>query len=182
MFAFSTGLIVGRFQTFHRGHEEMIRCALDVCDTILLFIGSSQESGTQKNPFTYQMRHDVIAKVFKREICAKRLFIHPLPDAGLGNNTAWGEYVLRTAHEYGFNPQIMISGKETRRETWFNDDLFELFIPKTENISATMLRLAMLRDDREMWKRYVPQRTWDMYDQLRPLLIAAQENAETASI
>ena len=183
MYAFSVGLIVGRFQVFHKGHEHMIRSALDICDTVLIFIGSAQEENTQKNPFSYMRRLCTIKKVFYDEIRARRLIIHPLNDIGVGNNAKWGDYVLKTAREtYGINPVIMISGKEERRETWFNDEMAELFIPKAYEISATALRLAMLRDDREYWKKHVPMDIWDEYDDLRRLLIAAQENAETASV
>lgn len=183
MYAFPVGLIVGRFQMFHNGHEHMIRSALDICDTVLVFIGSAQEEKTQNNPFSYMRRLYILKKVFNKEIRARRLIIHPLSDIGVGNNTKWGEYVLKTAREtYGINPTIMISGKEERRETWFSDEMIELFIPKVYEISATALRLAMLRDDRELWKKYVPMEIWDDYDDLRRQLIAAQENAETASI
>lgn len=183
MYAFPVGLIVGRFQVFHNGHEYMIRSALDICDTVLVFIGSAQEENTQKNPFSYTRRLQTLTNVFDKEIRARRLIIKPLNDIGVGNNTKWGEYVLKTAREtYGINPTIMISGKEERRETWFSDEMAELFIPKTYDISATALRLAMLRDDREFWKKHVPIGIWNEYDDLRKLLIAAQENSHTTSM
>lgn len=183
MYAYPVGLVVGRFQMFHNGHEQMIRSALDICDTVLVLVGSAQEHNTQKNPYSYMRRLYILRKVFQNEIKAGRLIIHPINDIGVGNTTKWGEYVLKTAREvYGLNPHIMISGKEDRRESWFNDELAELFIPRAYNVSATALRLAMLRDDREFWKKNVPQVIWDEYDDLRRLLIAAQENAETASI
>ena len=47
---FSLGIMVGRFQTLHIGHEQMIRTGLELCDEVGIFIGSSQESGTEKNP------------------------------------------------------------------------------------------------------------------------------------
>lgn len=183
MYAYPVGLVVGRFQMFHNGHEHMIRSALDICDTVLVFIGSAQEHNTQKNPYSYMRRLYILQKIFEKEIKSRRLIIQPLNDIGVGNTTKWGDYVLKTAREvYGLNPHIMISGKEDRRESWFNDELDELFIPRVYDVSATALRLAMLRDDREFWKKNVPQVIWDEYDDLRRLLIAAQENAETASI
>lgn len=38
MYAFPVGLIVGWFQVFHKGHEYIIRSALDICDTVLIYI------------------------------------------------------------------------------------------------------------------------------------------------
>ena len=183
MLTYPVGLIVGRFQMFHNGHKQMIQCALDACDTVLLLIGSSQKENTKTNPFSYLRRLYIIKKVFGEEVYSGRLVIQPLPDIGIGNNQQWGEYVLNTAREvYGFKPQVMISGKEERREAWFNDEVKELFIPKTCDISATTLREAMIRDDRVFWQKYVPKVIWDEYEDLRRLLIAAQENAKTASV
>ena len=48
---FALGILVGRFQTLHAGHQQMIETALSLCDQVGIFVGSSQESGTQKNPF-----------------------------------------------------------------------------------------------------------------------------------
>ena len=50
---YKLGVLVGRFQTFHTGHEEIIRKAIELCEQVWIFVGSSQESGTLKNPFSY---------------------------------------------------------------------------------------------------------------------------------
>lgn len=182
-YPFKTGLIVGRFQIFHNGHRQMVQTALNSCERVLIFIGSSQEEKTQKNPFSYATRSYIIQSVFAQQIKEGRLLIHPLPDIGVGNNSQWGDYVLTQAREtYYFNPELLISGKEDRRTSWFDASIAELFIPKSYDISATALRLAMLRDDREFWKKHVPMEILDDYDNLRRLLIAAQENTETASV
>ena len=43
---FALGILVGRFQTLHAGHQQMIETALSLCDQAGIFVGSSQESGT----------------------------------------------------------------------------------------------------------------------------------------
>lgn len=48
---FKKGLILGRFQTLHKGHEYIIDKALDLCEEVLILIGSSDKSGTIENPF-----------------------------------------------------------------------------------------------------------------------------------
>ena len=57
---FQLGIIVGRFQTFHTGHLDMVNKACAVCDRVGIFVGSSQESGTLKNPFTYDARYNML--------------------------------------------------------------------------------------------------------------------------
>ena len=48
---YDVGFICGRFQTFHKGHEKLVETGLMLCDRLLIFIGSSQEDGTERNPF-----------------------------------------------------------------------------------------------------------------------------------
>ena len=60
---YKLGIVVGRFQSFHTGHENMINTAVMMCDKVLLLVGSSQESGTMKNPFTYEERKRILHKI-----------------------------------------------------------------------------------------------------------------------
>ena len=57
---YKTGLVLGRFQTFHNGHEYIINKALEICDKVLVFIGSSDKFGTIENPFSYELRKKLI--------------------------------------------------------------------------------------------------------------------------
>ena len=117
MHIFELGITVGRFQTFHNGHADMIGKALDICGKVGVLIGSSQESGTANNPFTYEMREDIL-----RKVVGDRIMISPLPDIGVGNNCKWGEYVIENAVRcFGRAPDLLVSGKEDRRTGWFSD-------------------------------------------------------------
>ena len=42
---YDVGLVCGRFQTFHKGHEKLVDTGLLLCDRLLILIGSAQESG-----------------------------------------------------------------------------------------------------------------------------------------
>ena len=65
---YKTGLVLGRFQTFHKGHEYIINKALEICSKVLVFIGSSDKDGTQENPFSYELRKKLIKKIYENEI------------------------------------------------------------------------------------------------------------------
>ena len=65
---FDLGIMVGRFQTFHIGHAYMIEKAVAVCEHVGVFVGSSQESGTAKNPFTYEQRETYLRRAFGDKI------------------------------------------------------------------------------------------------------------------
>ena len=179
---FALGILVGRFQVVHAGHEQMIRTAMALCDRVGIFIGSSQESGTSKNPFPYALRRQLLENLFGGEV-----EIYPLPDIGVGNTAAWGDYVLENVRSrFGCLPELLVSGKESRRLDWFDSlrgvRIAELYIPKIINISASKMREYLIADDRAAWESYVNPKNHPLYPQLRALALASQENRETQSI
>lgn len=178
---FSLGIMVGRFQTLHSGHEYMIRTALSLCERVGIFVGSSQEAGTASNPFSYSTREGLLRLLFGDQVN-----ICPLPDIGVGNNASWGEYVLHNVEShYGRMPDLLVSGKEARRISWFDGldvNISELYIPKTIDISASQMRAFFLEDDRESWQRYTNRALWGQYDLLRQMVLESKDNLETSSI
>lgn len=179
---YALGVIVGRFQSLHAGHEEMIRKGLALCDRVCVLVGSSQESGTAKNPFSYELREEMLRRVFGQE-----LLIYPLPDIGVGNVTAWGEYVLKNVVDrVGSAPDLLISAKESRRISWFDNvqgfSISELYIPKANPISATKMREFFLAGDEQAWREQTDRRIWPLYEQMRAQVIASRDRLETDSI
>jgi len=179
---FRLGILIGRFQTMHVGHEQMINTAIALCDEVGVFIGSAQESGTQKNPFSYEIR-----KSFFSDIYGDRIKVAPLNDIGVGNNSRWGEYVLKNVEDtFGRLPDLLVSGKEERRLDWFDGitglQIAELYIPKSIDISASRMREFFLEGDVDSWKNYTNPLHWGKYDMLRRLVILSQEHTETASL
>ena len=179
---FAFGLMVGRFQALHIGHADMIGKALSICGRVGVFIGSSQESGTEKNPYDYELRKRMLEAVFpgQLEIC-------PLPDRGLGNNCSWGQYVLdRARDEFSALPDLIISGKEARRVSWFDEgdglNIAELTIPKAFDISATVLRRLLAENDRGTWRKHTPPALHGLYDEMREKVLLSLNNTETTSI
>lgn len=176
------GFLVGRFQIIHSGHEEIIRKAIELSGRTAVFIGSSQESGTAKNPFTYEMRADMLRCIFKDEI-----EIYPLPDLGAGNTCVWGKYVYRKVFEStGETPDLFVSGEEARRNAWFPAEMYpgltEFSIPKTTDISASRMRQFIIAGDNSAWKEFANPLLWDRYDELRGIILKFADVEETASI
>ena len=176
---YKLGLIVGRFQMLHLGHVDMISKALDICERVILFIGSAQESRTAKNPLTFDERKKMLSKTFPEN----NLLILPLPDAGIGNNANWGDYILsQIPSEYGI-PDITISGRESRRSTWFdNQNIAELFVAKEIEISATEMRDFLKNDNKFAWIEYSPCEIQNMYNKLRKIILDTQNVNTTESI
>ena len=179
---YKLGILVGRFQTLHSGHADMIKRAVELCERVGIFVGSSNESGTSKNPFSYETREDMLKTAF-----GDAIYVYPLPDIGVGNNSTWGDYVLKNVVErFGEMPDLLVSGKEVRRVSWFDSvegaSIAELYIPKTIEISATEMRAFLINDDSESWKKYTDPKLWGKYEKLRQEVLLSKDNNETHSI
>ena len=179
---YKLGILVGRFQTIHLGHEKMVNTALHLCRQVGVFVGSSQESLTSKNPFSYEIREEMLHAVF-----GDAIRVYPLPVIGVGNNPRWGDYVLQNVEaRFSCLPDLLVSGKEARRLDWFDSvaglAISELYIPKSIDISATEMRQFFLADDFESWKKHTNPRLWSKYPELRQIVLASQSRRETDSI
>lgn len=174
---YDTGLIVGRFQTFHKGHQSLVETALKLCDRVIIFVGSSQESGTERNPFNVATRINVIRECYPDK---DRVQIYALPDLTHEDDVTvvWGKFVLENVDRYIYKaPEIMVYGNDEARSRWFdlNDikNTAEFIIPRSRlPISATMLREMMVKDERKQWMEWVDPKLHKMYDSLRAELLS----------
>ena len=182
---YDTGLIVGRFQTFHKGHQSLVETGLNLCDRLYILVGSSQESGTERNPFNISTRMAVIRACYPDK---DRVHIYALADLTNENDitTDWGKYVLNNIDRYIYKtPELMIYGNDEARSRWFDmddiKDTGEFIIPRSRlPISATMLREMMVKDERKEWMKWVDPKLHKMYDELRSELMSVPFYQEMA--
>ena len=175
---YDTGLVVGRFQTFHAGHQKLVETGLMLCDRLLILVGSSQECGTERNPLNVQTRIDMIRTVYSTD----RIMVYALSD--LTDETdirpEWGRYLLDNVDRYIYKaPELMIYGNDESRSRWFAlediKDTSELIINRGSlPISATMLRELMVKNDRKTWMKWVDPKLHKMYDRLRNELMTVE--------
>lgn len=176
---YDVGFICGRFQTFHRGHEKLIHTGLMLCDRLLIFIGSSQEDGTKRNPFNITTREKMLKSVYGND---ENIMIYGLPDLTNENDITpeWGKYLLEKIDRYiSKKPDIMIYGNDESRSNWFaKEDLSnmtELIINRSDlPISATLVREYMVYDQRKEWMKLVNPKLHKMYDELRMQLMSIE--------
>lgn len=174
---YDVGLVCGRFQTFHKGHEKLIDTGLLLCDRLLILVGSAQECGTERNPLNVTTRVDVIREIYEGN---PSIMVYGLPDMTNENDICpeWGRYLLDHVDRYVFkNPDVMIYGNDESRSGWFDKkdlkNTTELIINREElPISATMLRKLMVFDQRKEWMKYVNAKLHKRYDDLRRELMS----------
>ena len=177
------GLYIGRFQPFHKGHLSVVQEALDHCDKLIIAIGSAQESGTEKNPFGFELRKELI----RRSLWGRgsRCVIIGINDrTEVKDDEGWGEYLIKEVErQTGLTPTINFEGHEEVRSHWFDTvdiercELSREVIP----ISATAVREALLKDDFNAFTDMVHTGLWRFFGRLQKDLLEAKENERKIS-
>lgn len=86
------GLMLGRFQPFHKGHLALTKQILSECDELLIIIGSAQFNFIDKDPFSAGERVLMIHEALKEVgVDLSRCYI--IPVANDENNARWLAYI-----------------------------------------------------------------------------------------
>lgn len=173
---YDVGLICGRFQTFHIGHESLVETGLKLCDRILILVGSAQECGTERNPYNINTRTKMLKSIYGD---SHDIMIYGLADMTDENDIRpeWGRYLLDNVDRYIYKaPELMIYGNDESRSRWFAPedirDTSEFIVNRGRiPVSATMVREAMVFDKRKEWMAMVNPKLHKMYNELRDELM-----------
>ena len=80
-------VFIGRFQPFHNGHKAVIDQALKQSEKVIVLVGSAKVARSQRNPFTWRERSDMIRGAFSKEE-RRRIIVTPILDKKYNEN-AW---------------------------------------------------------------------------------------------
>ena len=149
---FKAGLVLGRFQPFHKGHKLLVDSALDSCDIVVVVIGSAQLGDTPNNPLYWGERYNIISNAYKNEIAEGRLHILPVNDrTNYSNDSSFGEYIdAQIENALGIHIDCVIEGKEEVRKDWYKSLPLKGTIQVDRDgldVSATKIREAILTDN-----------------------------------
>ena len=158
------GLIVMRAQPLHFGHTRLIDAALEACEHVFIVLGSTQEYGTPRNPFSFGERKKMVKRYLmsKDEPVWERVTIIGLVDIF---SLRWPSYVLEEIAQ-SF-PEIKITdifGGSQYDVDWFKAfNLEQHIIDRAASdypfVSASMLRDMLTYRDLK-WLNYVPKCNW----------------------
>lgn len=174
---YDVGVICGRFQTFHIGHESLVDTALKLCDRVLILVGSSQECGTERNPLNIDTRIRMLRAIYGDD---GSIIIKGISDLTNENDIRpeWGRYLLDNIDRYIYKtPELMIYGNDESRSRWFDPedikDVTEIIVSRGKiPISATQVRALMVSDNRREWQKWVNPKLHKMYDEIRRELMS----------
>ena len=147
------GMIVGRFQPFHKGHLNAIKYILNEVDDLIVIIAASQQSHQPDNPFTAGERYDMIHNTLVDELKdLTRVIIIPAND--VKDNGLWVAHITRLVPKFDIvytnNPLtehlFSLTEKEVRRPPLY----------ERKDYNAIHIRDLMKQDKKE-WKELVPK-------------------------
>ena len=145
-----TALIIGRFQPPHLGHLHAIQRALEKFDFLLIGIGSSQATGTKRNPFSYEERKEMLERSLPKKYNGEYKIIS-LPDKF--NDQQWRDYCLSQERF-----DLVISGSAWVARCFKNyKPLQEPDFLHLEEYKASKIRKKIAKG--EKWEKLVPEGT-----------------------
>jgi len=165
---YSHGLICLRAQPLHLGHVELINKAMDICQSVTIVIGSSQESRTERNPFSIEERKKMFYSVFNQ----KKLNCISVED--INNPPKWVSYILSillmlsTYSHVNNEVDVYFAGTKWDAELFQKEGIKTIILDRSlSNLkSGTELR-KMIKEKDDTWKRYVPLEVQKIIEEIK---------------
>lgn len=138
-----TAIIIGRWQIFHKGHQTLLRAALDTAPQVIVVIGSAYRSRNPQNPFTWQERQQMVLSTLSKEEQARVRF---LPVRDYYDDARWNAAVREGVKELtqdGPNRHITLVGFKKDHSSYYLDNFYGWTWKDVESeidIGATSLR------------------------------------------
>ena len=154
------GLMVGRFQPFHKGHLYLSKQILQQCDELIIAIGSAQFNYIYKDPFTAGERVLMIhAALLEYKIDLTRCYVIPIVNDE--NNARWLAHLRSMVPSFN----ILYSGNEfvtnlVSQEIKIKRPLFT----KRNEYNGTNIRKQMVR--MQNWKNLVPNAVFRVIEEI----------------
>ncbi|MBJ7262643.1 MAG: bifunctional nicotinamide-nucleotide adenylyltransferase/Nudix hydroxylase [Burkholderiaceae bacterium] len=144
LYPYRAGVFIGRFQPYHLGHAQMLERALESVEVCIVVIGSAYQAPTPKNPFSWELRAQMIRQNLTPEQ-AERVAFLPLRDYYDGDR--WAEAlrsgVAQTIDVPAGSVALVSHYKDASSAylRWF-PQWHTLALPRQNAIDATPLREA----------------------------------------
>ena len=158
-------VFIGRFQPFHKGHQHVIKQALDQAQYLILLCGSAHQPRSLRNPWTVTEREETIRSCFSPAENS-RIIVAPLMDV-LYNDELWLRNVQQTIsgitaayfNQPHLSPKIGIIG-HSKDSTSYYLKLFPQWssveVENYQRISSTPIRKAYFQHPEEIPTQQLP--------------------------
>ncbi len=153
MYKYRVALFIGRFQPFHNGHLYSLKKCFELAESVIVGIGSSQESGTENNPWDFETRRVMVESILE----GLPAQVVALPD--LFDDQKWGNQILSLIHTKGFEVSQVVG---VGNNDWTNRilrliaiDVYETGLYQRDELEGIKIRVLIKKGD-ESWKGRVP--------------------------
>ena len=128
---YKTGLVIGRFQPFHKGHGYLVLEALKHANKLIIGIGSINQDDSN-NPLTFNQVKQLLTKfIIEEGIGNKIIGVYGIPD--FVSDAQWGKYVTTNLPHFDLvisnndwtNQILKASGYTIIEVPFFKRELFE---------------------------------------------------------
>ena len=146
------GLLIGRFQPFHKGHLAAVNFGLSKVEKLWIGIGSSNKRFEKRNPFTADERKEMILSSLDTQTL-ERVQIFYVPD--IGDHDRWTQHVDSIVPPYDVvfsNDDFTITLYKKREKT-----IIEVPLLQRDVISGTNIR-GLISTGKD-WSALVPEGT-----------------------
>ncbi len=191
----NVGVFLARFQPLHNAHLYVIEKALQECDKLVIMLGSSNKRDMLRNPFSFELRKEMLKASLKNKEDLDRIEIYELPDWSQESikedDAIWGHYFYynvvsrigqkRFSLYYSDSPDVIKPWFDNEVKDYINLRLLER--SKIMNgLSSTKIRNALLNltpEDKQYLKQYLPPAVYNNVGELRKLWIKTIENPQS---
>lgn len=167
---FNLGMVVGRFEPIHLGHEKIIDISLNSCNKTALLVTYNKQDKNNPYPFEYVIH--LINKIYSDEIKNGKLEVIPFKN-DIEFNEKYGEKLINTVNNVFLqNPDFIVYGSDKSISKCFDknlrENLFEIKVNRDEyNISATDIRNALQNNNMEFVKNNIDPKIYDEIENLK---------------
>lgn len=142
---YKLALFIGRFQPFHNGHLYSLKKCLEIAESVIVGIGSSQESGTLDNPWDFETRKKMIDAIMSVRVVA-------IPDTPSDNE--WIDDVIRLVGKF----DVVVSNNDwvlsIMKSAGYK--VFESGLYNRDELEGIKIR-ELIRRGEVSWKSRVPK-------------------------
>ena len=146
------GLMIGRFQPFHRGHLYLVQQILSECNELVIAIGSSQFNYTFSNPFTAGERiHMIHEALVEENVSLDKVYIIPIPNSE--NNSIWLQHLKSMVPKFN----VLYTGNAFVKGLVIGDENVQIKNPdflEEGKYNGTHIRTCIVSN--KNWKKLVP--------------------------
>ncbi|MBI2485257.1 nicotinamide-nucleotide adenylyltransferase [Candidatus Uhrbacteria bacterium] len=145
-------LFIGRFQPFHTGHLMVVQGMAKSCAGVVIAVGSSQESDTKENPFSFEERREMIQRALQGKDLIPQFDITIVPVSDIPEDERWLDHVREKAGAF----DVVWSGNAGVLALCRAKGVEVKEIKEVPGIDATDIR-RMMMEDQAAWAEKVPR-------------------------